>query len=71
MKINSKNTAIVLLTLAGVLILGGIALLLFLVPGAATFFKVCLVIISILMIILKHVEKKMNYERKNSSQKPA
>ena len=41
MKINSKNTAIVLLVLAGVLILGGIALLLFLVPGAATFFKIC------------------------------
>ena len=52
MKINSKNTAIVLLVLAGVLILGGIALLLFLVPGAATFFKVCLVIISILFILM-------------------
>ena len=52
MKINSKNTAIVLLVLAGVLLLGGIALLLFLVPGAATFFKVCLVIISILFILM-------------------
>ena len=52
MKINSKNTAILLLVLAGVLILGGIALLLFLVPGAATFFKVCLVIISILFLLM-------------------
>ena len=52
MKINSKNTAIVLLVLAGVLILGGIALLLFLVPGAATFFKICLVVISILFILM-------------------
>ena len=52
MKINSKNTAIVLLVLAGLLILGGIALLLFLVPGAAAFFKVCMVIISILFILM-------------------
>ncbi|MBR6781692.1 MAG: hypothetical protein IKM33_00645 [Clostridia bacterium] len=52
MKINSKNTAIVLLVLAGVLILGGIALLLFLVPGAAAFFKVCMVIISILFVLM-------------------
>ena len=52
MKINSKNTAIVLLVLAGVLILGGVALLLFLVPGAAAFFKVCMVIISILFILM-------------------
>lgn len=52
MKINSKNTAIVLLVLAGVLILGGIALLLFLVPGAATFFKICLIVISILFILM-------------------
>ena len=40
------------LILAGVLILGGIALLLFLVPGAATFFKICLVVISILFILM-------------------
>ena len=52
MKINSKNTAIVLLAVAGVLILGGIALLLFLVPGAASFFKVCYVIISVLCILM-------------------
>ncbi len=52
MKINSKNTAIVLLVVAGVLILGGIALLLFLVPGAAAFFKVCYVIISVLCILM-------------------
>lgn len=52
MKINSKNTAVVLLVVAGVLILGGIALLLFLVPGAAAFFKVCYVIISVLCILM-------------------
>lgn len=52
MKINSKNMAIVLLVAAGVLILGGIALLLFLVPGAASFFKVCLIIISVLCILM-------------------
>ena len=52
MKINSKNMAIVLLVVAGVLILGGISLLLFVVPGAAAFFKVCFVIISILCILM-------------------
>ncbi len=52
MKINSKNMAIVLLVVAGVLILGGISLLLFLVPGAASFFKVCLVIISVLCLLM-------------------
>ena len=52
MKINSKNMAIVLLIAAGVLILGGISLLLFLVPGAASFFKVCFIIISVLCILM-------------------
>lgn len=52
MKINMKNMAVVLLIVAGVLILGGIALLLFLVPGAAAFFKVCFIIISILCILM-------------------
>ncbi len=52
MKINSKNMAIVLLIVAGVLILGGISLLLFLVPGAASFFKVCLIIIAVLCILM-------------------
>lgn len=52
MKINSKTMAIILLVAAGVLILGGIALLLFLVPGAASFFKVCYVIISVLCILM-------------------
>ena len=52
MKINSKTMAIILLVAAGVLILGGIALLLFLVPGAASFFKVCYVIISVLCILI-------------------
>ncbi|MBP3666649.1 MAG: hypothetical protein J6K29_06315 [Clostridia bacterium] len=52
MKINSKNMAVVLLVVAGVLILGGISLLLFVVPGAASFFKVCLVIISVLCILM-------------------
>lgn len=52
MKINSKNMAIVLMIAAGVLILGGISLLLFLVPGAASFFKVCLVIIAVLCILM-------------------
>lgn len=52
MKINSKNMAIVLMIAAGVLILGGISLLLFLVPGAASFFKVCLIVISVLCILM-------------------
>ena len=52
MKINSKNMAIVLLVVAGVLILGGISLLLFAVPGAAAFFKVCFIIISVLCILM-------------------
>ena len=52
MKINSKNMAIVLMIVAGVLILGGISLFLFLVPGAASFFKVCLIIIGVLCILM-------------------
>ena len=52
MKINSKNMAIVLMIAAGVLILSGISLLLFLVPGAASFFKVCLIVISVLCILM-------------------
>ena len=52
MKINSKNMAIVLLIVAGVLILGGISLFLFLVPSAASFFKVCLIIIGVLCILM-------------------
>ena len=52
MKINSKNMAIVLMIVAGVLILGGLSLFLFLVPGAASFFKVCLIIIGVLCILM-------------------
>lgn len=52
MKIHSRNMAIVLLVVAGILILGGIALLLFLVPGAAAFFKVCLILIAVLCILM-------------------
>lgn len=52
MKINSKNMAIVLLIAAGVLILGGISLFLFLVPGTASFFKVCLIIIGVLCVLM-------------------
>lgn len=52
MKINMKNMAVVLLIVAGALILGGIALLLFLVPNAAVFFKVCYVIIAIFCILM-------------------
>lgn len=53
MKINMKQIAPALFAVACVLIIGGIVLLAFLVPGAAsTFYKVCLVIISILCILM-------------------
>ncbi len=53
MKLNTKNLALVLFILAGIFIIGGIVLLAFLVPGASsTFYRLCLLAISILCLLI-------------------
>lgn len=52
MKINMKHLSVALLIVAGVLILGGIILLAFVVPNVALFAKICLIIISLLCILM-------------------
>ncbi len=53
MKINQKNLALVLFIIAGVFILGGIALLAFAVPNAsATFYRICFVLIALLCLLI-------------------
>ncbi len=52
MKINMKHLSIVLLIVAGVLILGGIVLLAFVVPNVSIFYKVCLIFISLFCLLM-------------------
>ena len=52
MKINMKHLSIVLLIVAGLLILGGIILLAFVVPNVAIFYAICLVFIALCCFVM-------------------